>query len=193
MIKQNIKVIDLYCGLGGWTTGLIENNIDVTGYDIVDFSDKYPSKFVKADLLTYNNFDNCDIIVASPPCTDFTKSSFPKTWRVVKDYPPDIPSAMKLFNRVYEIVDIVKPVYYLIENVRGAQKYVGKAKFHIGSRYFWGTFPNFTVTNKEDIYGKSYVAPSKDRPAIRAKIPLSISRAFAKTIIERFKQYETGD
>ena len=146
-----MNVIDLYCGLGGWAKGFVEKGDNVTGYDIIDFSEKYLGKFVKADLLTSSNFPSVDIIVASPPCTDFSKASFPPSWKSVQRYPPDIPKALQLFNRVYEIVEMVKPKYYIIENVRGAEKYVGKARMHIGSRYFWGNFPLFSVGDADDI------------------------------------------
>ena len=177
-----MNVIDLYCGLGGWAKGFLEKGHSVTGYDIIDFSEQYPRKFVKADLLTFSDFPSADIIVASPPCTDFSKASFPQSWKSVQNYPPDIPRALRLFNRVYEIVDMVKPKYYIIENVRGAEKYVGKARMHIGSRYFWGNFPLFSVENTDDVYGKWRMPPSKDRAALRSVIPLSISRAFVESV-----------
>ncbi len=184
-IKMNI--LDLYCGLGGWAIGFLKKGHDVTGYDIIDFSEKYPGKFVKADLLTFNDFPPADIIVASPPCTDFSKSSFPSTWKSVQRYPPDIQKALQLFSRVYEIVQMVRPKYFIIENVRGAQKYVGKARMHIGSRYFWGNFPLFSVGNADDIYGKTNMPPSKDRAALRSVIPMSISRNFCEAVMEALK------
>jgi hypothetical protein len=177
-----MNIVDLYCGLGGWAVGFLEKGHSVTGYDIIDFSEKYPGKFIKADLLTLNKFPKANVIVASPPCTDFSKASFPKTWKSVQRFPPDIPSAVKLFNRVYEIVELVKPQYFIIENVRGAQKYMGKARMHIGSRYFWGNFPWFSAGNAEDIYGKWKMPPSDDRGGLRSVIPLSISRAFAESV-----------
>lgn len=182
-----MKVIDLYCGLGGWATGLVDYGFNVTGYDIVDFSEYYPGRFIQADILKPVYLPHADVIVASPPCTEFSKASFPPTWKSVVNNPPNIPMAMKLFNRVYEIVSMVKPEYYIIENVRGAEKYVGKAKMHIGSRYFWGNFPEFDVTDKSDIYGKWMVSPGKMRPAIRSKIPESISMSFARKLLEVLK------
>ena len=89
-----MNILDLYCGLGGWAQGFVEQGHNVTGYDIVDFSGKYPGRFVKADLLVFNDFPSADVVVASPPCTDFSKSSFPQTWKSVQRYPPDIPKAL---------------------------------------------------------------------------------------------------
>ena len=177
-----MNIIDLYCGLGGCAKGFLEKGHSVTGYDIIDFSEKYPGKFVKADLLTFRDFPSADIVVASPPCTDFSKASFPPTWKSVQRYPPDIPKALQLFNRVYEIVEMVKPKYYIIENVRGAEKYVGKARMHYGSRYLWGNFPDFIFLMTGDQYGKWKLPPTKNRPALRSVIPYSLSRSLAEVM-----------
>ena len=170
-----MKIIDLYCGIGGWATSFNENKIDITGYDIIDFSNEYPGKFIKCDLLEYNNFEKCNLIVASPPCTDFSKASFPPTWKSVVNFPPNIPLAIKLFNRAIEIINIMKPEYWIIENVKGAQKYIRKSDYHIGSRYLWTNIPYFYTGDFKDVYGKSNISPSKRRAIIRSKIPYSIS------------------
>lgn len=180
-----MRIIDLYCGLGGWATGLLEQGHHVIGYDILDFSKDYPGEFIQADLTTLNTFPPADIITASPPCTEFSKASFPKTWKSVSRHPPNIPSALQLFNRVYEITGLIHPKYFIIENVRGAQAYTGKARQHIGSRYFWGIFPYLSPGHAPDTFGKWRMPPTPNRAALRSKIPLSISRSFANAILER--------
>ena len=177
-----MNILDLYCGIGGWAQGFVEQGHDVTGYDIVDFSKQYPGKFIQADLLAFNDFPDADVIVASPPCTDFPKADLPQSWPSVRKHPPDVDRGIALFNRVYEIVNIVKPKYFIIKNVRGAQKFMGKAVMHIGSRYFWGDFPLFSVGDAKDIYGKWKMPPSVARPILRSKIPLSISRSFSRAV-----------
>ncbi len=170
-----MKILDLFCGRGGWVQAF-PSDWNITGYDIRDFSSIYPFKFVQADLLKYDDFpSDVDLIVASPPCTDFTKASLPSTWKSVMKYPPDVDQGIKLFNRAREIINEVKPKYWLIENVRGAQKYVGKADWHIGSRYFWTNFKFEYLGNGDDVYGKTEIFPRKDRAELRAMIPYSIS------------------
>ena len=180
-----MRVFDLFCGLGGWVQSF-PKSWDITGYDIVDFSREYPGKFVQCDLLNFNDFpDNIDIVVSSPPCTEFSKSSLPKSWACNRNKEPDIENALKLFNRAKQIINQVKPEYWIIENVRGAQKYVGKSNFHIGSRYFWTNIEPFQVNSeKDEIYGKTKMGPQKDRAAIRSVIPASISRGFFEKITE---------
>ena len=174
------KIIDLFCGLGGWAKGLIDAGHDVTGYDLVDFSAVYPGKFIQSDLLKLNDFPRADAIVASPPCTHFSKSSMPSTWKSVQRYPPDISMGMKLFSRTREIIDAVRPEYYVIENLRGAQKWVGMADFHYGSRYFWSNIGWKLYGDGGDVYGKWKLSPSMDRAAIRSLIPYSISRGLGE-------------
>ena len=171
-----MHVLDLYCGLGGWVQSF-PKDWEITGYDIVDFSKDYPGKFIQCDLLNFNDFpDNVDIIVASPPCTEFSKSSLPKSWACNRKKEPDIELAMKLFLRATEIINQVKPRYWVIENVRGAVKYVGHENYKIGSRYLW-TNMELALKNEEfnDSYGKYKMPPSPNRPALRSRIPYSIS------------------
>jgi len=171
--------VDLGCGLGGWARGFVDLGFIVHGYDIIDFSKQYPGIFHRCDLMECDieQIPRPDVVLASPPCTEFTKASMPRSW-----YPhPDIDGGLKIFNRFREITSLLKPKFYVIENVRGAQKYVGRADFHIGSRYFWSNVEPFTVV-ADDIYGKSKVTHNKMRPWIRSMIPYSISRAFAEKI-----------
>ena len=171
-----MKVIDLYCGLGGWVQAF-PKSWDITGYDIMDFSKEYPFKFIQCELMKHNNFPgNVDLIVASPPCTEFSKSSLPKSWACNRNKEPDIEFALKLFNRAREIINQVKPKYWIIENVRGAVKFVGKQDYKIGSRYLW-TNMNLDIKNEEfnDAYGKYKMLPSPNRAALRSRIPYSIS------------------
>jgi len=65
--------IDLFCGLGGWTEGLLAEGYKVIGFDIErhDYGDrmKYPAQLVLQDVLTLDGsqFKNATLIVASPP------------------------------------------------------------------------------------------------------------------------------
>ena len=175
-------VIDLFCGLGGWAHGFIDAGYRVIGYDIEDFSADYPGRFVRADLLKCDDFPNADIVLASPPCTDFTKMGLPSTWPAVRKFPPNVQNGIALFRRAEEIIRKIDPEYWVIENVNTAQRYVGKARMHYGSRYLWGNFPDFIFLMTGDQYGKWKLPPTKNRPALRSVIPYSLSRSLAEVM-----------
>ena len=50
-----MNILDLYCGLGGWAKGFLERGHSVTGYDIIDFSERYPGKFID-NMQIYKGF-----------------------------------------------------------------------------------------------------------------------------------------
>jgi len=67
--------IDLYCGLGGWTEGLLAEGYRVVGFDLerhVYGEHRYPdaAQLVLQDVLTIDGarFAGAALIVASPPC-----------------------------------------------------------------------------------------------------------------------------
>ena len=66
-----IKLLDLYCGVGGASAGYNKAGFDVTGIDL-KHGKRYPYKYIKGDVLMYlQNLDflrSFDIIHASPPC-----------------------------------------------------------------------------------------------------------------------------
>ncbi len=174
--------IDLGCGLGGWTFGFLDAGFKVVGYDIEDFSARYPGKFVQADLFSLDVFPDADVVVGSSPCTDFTKTGLPPSWPSVRRFPPDVERGVRLFNRFREIAMRVSPRLWVLENVRKAQDFVGPAKTHYGSRYLWGEFPDFMVPYSGDEYGKWRQPPSEERTATRSMIPYSLARGLAESI-----------
>jgi site-specific DNA-cytosine methylase len=79
--------IDLFCGLGGWTDGLIAEGYDVVGFDIekhVYGEARYPAQLVIQDVLTLHGsqFKDAALIVASPPCQRYSWMAQP--WSIAK-------------------------------------------------------------------------------------------------------------
>ena len=101
----------------------------------------------------------------SPPCTEYSKDHMP--WH-------ESNIDLSLFLRCFEIVKELKPKYWIIENVIGAQKYFGRALFHLGPFYFWGWIPE--IQSSTNHYFKSKLFPSEDRASLRAKIPYEVSK-----------------
>jgi hypothetical protein len=78
----NPVAYDLFCGLGGWTEGLLAEGYDVTGFDIEAHEydgEKYPARLVLQDVMTLDGarLKDADLIVASPPCQEFSYMAMP--------------------------------------------------------------------------------------------------------------------
>lgn len=138
--------IDLFCGLGGWTEGLLAAGYNVVGFDNErhEYGEhKYPAQLVLQDVLTLHGsqFKNAALIVASPPCQAYSYRAMP--WKRAKALPPP---ANTLFESCFRIQREASDaagchVPLVVENVVGAQKWVGRARWHYGSFYLWGDVP----------------------------------------------------
>ena len=145
--------IDLFCGLGGWTEGFLAEGWDVIGFDIeqhVYGAHRYPAQLVLQDVRTLHGsqFRMADMIVASSPCQEFSYRAMP--WKRAKALPPPY-LGMELFAQAARIQAEAceaagRHIPMIQENVRGAQKYVGKAAYHFGSFYLWGDVPALMPT-----------------------------------------------
>jgi hypothetical protein len=192
-----MKVLDLCSGLGGFSEAFvaaghevlrIENNPllrDVAHTKIIDI-------FELKDFLEENrnpvNFDvaNIDIILFSPPCYEFSLA-FDAPRAIHLREMPGIPyePSMDLLECGWEIIHLLQPKYWIIENVRGASPYfsqlLGRARQINEAYFFWGNFPSFVP---ETFPSKA----EKDerwnplRANVRGKVPIEISEALLKAI-----------
>ena len=150
--------IDLFCGLGGWTEGLLAEGYEVIGFDIEEhaYGDmRYPGKLVIQDVLTLHGsqFKDAALIVASPPCQAYSYMAMP--WKLAKAKAAAIRADTtgeslvalnRLFNACFRIqaeasLAAGRHIPLVIENVRGAQPWVGRARSNFGSFYLWGDVP----------------------------------------------------
>lgn len=157
--------IDLFCGLGGWTEGLLSVGYDVTGFDIEAhdyYGERYPARLVLQDVRTLHGsqFADADLIVASPPCQEFSymampwsrarqiaralrgEGDFPKGYRgsrTVAELTALFDAAFRLQREASEAAGRRIPL--VVENVKGAQAWVGPAAWNFGSYYLWGDVP----------------------------------------------------
>lgn len=138
--------IDLFCGLGGWTEAFIAEGYHCRGYDIEahDYgTGGYPGELILRDVrsITGEECKDAEVIVASPPCQAYSYRAMP--WKRAKALPtPD----NTLFNECFRIQREASEaaghyIPLIVENVRGAQKWVGNARWHYGSFYLWGDVP----------------------------------------------------
>jgi len=147
MKNSKLKAIDLFCGIGGMTHGLIESGIDViAGFDIDEsckFAFEYNnnSKFYNIDiselsgefLLKLYPENSIKILVGCAPCQPFSKHTYKvknrnedKKWsllyefsRLIKEVRPDIVSM--------ENVPQIEKQNVFIDFIKTLEKY----KYHI--------------------------------------------------------------
>lgn len=156
-------VVELFCGTFGWSAGFLERGIPVIGFDIEhqDYHGPIPegAQLVLQDVLTLDGaqFKDAICILASPPCTEFSYLAMPwsrgkqigRALRGKDEFPEGYagsrtPAEMKaLFYACIRIqieasAAARRYIPLVIENVKGAQPWVGKAKANYGSFYLWG-------------------------------------------------------
>lgn len=153
--------IDLFCGLFGWSEGLIAEGWDVVGFDLEDMHRAIgmprgsENRLVIQDVLTLHGsqFRNVDLIVASPPCQRYSYMAMP--WSRAKAQAAAIQAdetgeALADLNRLFEACFRIqreaseaagRHIPMVVENVRGAIPWVGRSRFNVGAFHFWGDVP----------------------------------------------------
>jgi hypothetical protein len=150
--------IDLFCGLGGWTEGLLAEGYDVIGFDIephVYGEHRYPAQLVVQDVLTLHGsqFKDATLIVASPPCQEYSYMAMP--WKRAKAKAAAIRAdetgqALANLNRLFDACFRIQAeaslaagrhIPMVVENVRGAIPWVGRSRWNFGSFHLWGDVP----------------------------------------------------
>jgi hypothetical protein len=138
--------IDLFCGLGGWTEGLLAEGYDVIGFDIEAHrygAHRYPAQLVLQDVRTLHGwqFRDAALIVASPPCQAYSYRAMP--WKRAKALPPPDNTLFEACFRIQrEACEAAgRHIPMIVENVKGAQPWVGRARWNYGSFYLWGDVP----------------------------------------------------
>ena len=148
--------IDLYAGVGGWTDGLLAEGWEVVGFDIerhVYGEHRYPAQLVLQDVLTLHGkqFRDADLIVASPPCQEYSYMAMPwsKAKAIAAEYRSgvrDVKNLTALFDACFRIQREAceaagRHVPMVVENVRGAIPWVGRSRWNFGSFHLWGDVP----------------------------------------------------
>ncbi len=156
---------DLCCGSGGWAEGLIAAGYAVVGYDVVP-QPKYPGEFRLGDIRHIDSREmvGAQLIVASPPCGEFSPWLLP--WMKDKRVEPD----MSIVDACWRIRNEARPTVFILENVRAAQRWLGRATCTWGSFYLWGDVPKLPKARYR--LKQSY---SSTQRAQRAHIPFRLS------------------
>jgi len=170
--------IDLFCGTFAFSAGWRELGGRVIGYDIEHLPHHGPvpagADLVIQDVLTIDGrrFKDASLIVASPPCTEFSYMAMPwtrakqiaKALRGEGDFPPGykgsrtIKELTALFDACFRIQREASAaaghhIPMVVENVRGANPWVGKSRANYGSFHLWGDVPALLPTPAQKAAG----------------------------------------
>lgn len=190
-------MVDLFSGLGGaseamvldpkWNVLRIENNPILRNVPFTYMADvKNVQHNVKSNWLV----PKLDLIWASPPCREFSLAygaPAPTAAREGIEFVPDC----SLLEAAIDIIETVKPKYWVIENVVGAikhfKKYLGEPRQIVGPYVLWGNFPllppGLEVSTKasKDVNNRNPL-----RSNLKAKVDFNLSQAL-KVAIENQK------
>lgn len=184
------QLLDLCSGMGSWSIGFYRQGFECTGLDILDVG--YPYRLIIDDVRHWKPCQYFDVIVASPPCTEFSELLFLSIAKKQRG-PGNPEKGMELVRACLRIIEEVRPRFWVIENVRGAIKYfeplLGPPKLTHRPWYLWGNFPPFLLP-RSNLGRKTRVGSDgrinsdvKFNPLIswkRARIPLPLSITLAE-------------
>lgn len=118
-MRSKLKVVDLFCGCGGFSQGFqaagfeIVAGIDIDAQALLTYEKNFPkAKAIKADLskLSAQDFElirNCDVLLGGPPCQGFSVAG-------------NLNKSDQRNDLVYSYLKIIKkilPKFVVIENV----------------------------------------------------------------------------
>ena len=192
-------VLDLCSGLGGaseafvnhphWEVIRIENNellADVPHTRLLEV--QHWLDWLPGIVLEMGS--NHDLIIAGPPCTQFSNAYFSPRSIARREGIPYEPDT-DLVEDCIEIIEFYQPSYWLIENVSGAvndlKVHLGDYKQKVGPFFLWGKFPHISLQpdwthSKYDGEGWS---SDPLRANLRGKVPLEVSRRLFQSVTEQ--------
>ena len=190
---------DLCSGLGGWTQAFEKHVYRFDNSDLI--CARVPGTFphdVRDWKKWIYKYPKPDVIVASPPCLEFSNgysAPRPKAKREGIEFNPDL----SILKACKEIIDFINPKWWIIENVAGASKDFTQElgmppRQIIGPMLLWGYFPYLPITHArmgENGKTQDWNIGDPLRANKRAMIPLEVSQAlhdvcFTQTLLEDF-------
>tara|TARA_Y100000593_G_scaffold288_1_gene639 strand:- start:1025 stop:1645 length:621 start_codon:yes stop_codon:yes gene_type:complete len=183
-------ILDLCSGLGGWTEAFAQNNWTVIRVE--NNPDlQYVPFTLELDVLEWEEWidriPHPEIIVASPPCREFStaySAPGPIARRTGAEFKPDL----GVVKACLDIIDYLKPKTWVLENVQGAQEHflslIGPRRQRIGPFFLWGNFPLISLQSgfEHSKYTGDVHSSNPLRANLRALIPFEISWALFETM-----------
>ena len=193
-----MKVLDLFSGLGGFSEAFLRSGDEVVRVENNPLLSEVPNtsiedvRAMRDRLLEFKQsgqpIRSIDLVVASPPCLEFSMAySSPRS--VANRNGEEWNPSMELVEITLEIIQIISPKWWVIENVIGSISYfekIGLVPHQIhGACVFYGNFPKFSTPSMKTKAEKDSWHGDPLRMNKRALIPLELSMALRKAIISQ--------
>lgn len=153
--RENLKVVDLFCGAGGFSLGFKQ-----AGFDIIFAVDKdsraletYQHNFpnvetVEKDVRNLEEIPKADIVIGGPPCPNFSNAKRDKK---------NPEKGLELVKEFLRLKDTVNPDYWIMENVPQVRHYVDGLEIPKKNVF---NCANFGVPQKRKrFFGGGYIEP----------------------------------
>jgi hypothetical protein len=201
--------LDLFSGLGGFSSAFRESeDWDVVEVDIEERFD--PDICANILDLRHDDLPDADVVLASPPCKDFSIAA--SRYEKIVDGEPKTDSAKESVLLVYHTLGLIKAIssdYWFLENPRGyLRQFIGEptgwvaycqyGRDHMKPTELWGEHPqsfNYRHCQPEnDCHqyntdwaqggdGNMSTNPAfPDDPAERAKVPQELSECILEAV-----------
>ena len=195
MMQKRKVVWGLCSGLGGWEEAFAQSDWVVIRIEINPDLEYVPFTRIW-DIHKWmdwiDQLPHPDLIVAGPPCQEFSTADWRKDRADRLANPEKYPELLQAIENVktcLDIIDYIKPTWWLLENVKGAipyfKKFIPRLKPHrqaVGNKqspqfYLWGQFPYIIMKPG----WKHFKTEARD-PQIRALIPFELSFELKRAI-----------
>lgn len=203
--EQSI-VLDLFAGLGGFSAAFEES----PDWDVVtvEIGEQFEPD-IQADIMDLRPSDlpDADVILASPPCTQFSPVAWSHGKRVETDGTPITDDAKESVALVYHTLGLIhaeSPKYWFLENPKGALRWViGRPTATVDYCSYghytrkptdlWGRHPPMTYRrcSHSTHTGRDGITDFERGPSDssdRAKVPYELSKAIFDAVEGRTEQ-----
>jgi hypothetical protein len=213
-----MKVLDLFCGLKGWSEAFEKRGHEVISVDIL--SKFNPSLCADIKTLTASDFDKYgrfDVILASPPCNCFSVASLYRHWKDGKPTDQATIDSIALVRRTLDLIQELNPKFWVLENPTGMlRKVIGLPQYQISQCQYgrsvmkptdlWGILPSSFIAKKCKPGSPCHEKASRSAKAgvqginnsfsnlgskgheLRAKIPYGLSEAVCLACEDALKE-----
>lgn len=180
---HDVRAIDLYSGIGGWSLGLSLAGVEVVAsYEwwrpaIDTHNGNHGGALDAVDIRKLALSDlprEIDLVVGSPPCTEFSYAN--------RGGGGDLAEGLKDMVKFFEVVEHLKPRFWAMENVPRVAEVLrhGFATPEHALHRFAHLAPWIEVFDFSD-----YGAPQARRRCIAGNIPLDRIRAYGRMLPRR--------